>query len=213
MRLKTSARPRDNQRTLVYSWEEEIGTYRLPPEWKTIEEVCQWAQPIWLAERARYGQARKVCPDIVSSSWGQKRALAHASHKISLPLWARQRPMVLHELAHLLTPKDEAHGPRFVAVLIGLLCRHAGYRADELMALADAMGVKYHARSIGALPARTLSERLEALLPISDMDAAIELDVTWRQVRGAALRLLASKRARWLRGKLVWLDSSKLGAC
>jgi hypothetical protein len=192
----------------VYLWERQIEGYHRPPEWKTVDEVAAWAEPIWRAERASFGLANHVCPDLVSSSWGQRRALAHSTaHKISLPLWARQRPVVLHELAHLLTPRDEAHGPRFVGVLIGLLARHAGYRANDLMALADTMGVLYHVRSIGAVPVHSLTERLAALLPVSEMDAAIELDVTWRQVRGASIGLLKTKRARWFRGRLVHLEA------
>lgn len=196
-------RPRDNQRSLVYAWERKIEGYHRAPEWATMDEVTAWALPIWRAERGRYGLAKKVAPNMVAASWGQRRALAHADHKISLPLWARQKPVVLHEIAHLLSPTDEAHGPRFVGLLVGLLARHAGFRAEELLKLADAMGVRYYLRSVGAVPVLSLSERLVTLLPISEMDAAIELDVTWRQVLGASIRLIQNKRARWLRGMLV----------
>jgi hypothetical protein len=201
-------RIRDSQRSRVYAWEAKIEGYYGLPEWKTIEEVHAWAAPIWKAERGRYGLAKMHLPEFVSSSWGQRRALAFKGlHRISLPLWARQKTCVLHELAHLLTPGDESHGARFVGVLIGLLARHAGYRADELMKLADEMGVAYYVRSIGAVPVHSLTERLLGLLPISEMDAAFELDVSWRQVRGASIRLLQHKRARWLRGKLVPIQS------
>lgn len=202
------AKPRDSQRARVYAWESKIEGYRRPPEWKTIEEVQAWAAPIWRAERGRYGLVKMLLPKFVSSSWGQRRALAFKGrHEISLPLWARQKPVVLHEMAHLLTPGDESHGARFVGVLIGLLARHAGCRADDLMKLADEMGVAYCVRSIGAVPVHSLTERLLELLPISEMDAAFELYVTWRQVRGASIRLLQHKRARWLRGKLVPIQS------
>jgi hypothetical protein len=200
-------RKRDNQRSLVYAWERRINGYHRAPEWKTIDEVIAFAKPVWRAERGRYGRARAPMPEIASSSWGQRSALAHYDHRITLPLWARQRPVVLHEMAHRLTPLEEAHGPRFVGVLIGLLCRHAGYDANELMALADEMGVKYHVRSIGVVPVRGVSWRLERALeserPMTEMDLACWLDVSYLQVRGAAMYLIRQGKARWLRRKLV----------
>lgn len=203
-----SRRPRDSQRSLVYAWERSVKDYHRDPEWKTMQEVAAWAEPIWRAERGRYGLAKEVSPAFVAAGWGQRRALSFASHKISLPMWARQRPVVLHEMAHQLTPADEAHGPRFVGVLIGLLARHAGYRAEELMESADAVGVKYYVKSIGAVPIHSLARRLETILPVSEMDAAIALDVSWKQVRGASIGLIRNHRARWLRGKLVALQCS-----
>lgn len=71
------------------------------------------------------------------------------------------------------------------------------------MARADEMGVKYHVRSIGTVPVPSLSQRLQRLLPISEMDAAFELEVSWRQVRGAALPLIRKGCARWKKHTLV----------
>lgn len=116
--------------------------------------------------------------------------------------------MILHEAAHLLTPRDEAHGPRFVGCLMGLLCRHAGYRVEHLMEIADALGVDYYCRSIGHVPVVTLSQRLAEVLPASEMDAAIALGVSWRQVRGASISLIRNSQARWYRGRLVALQCS-----
>lgn len=201
-------RPRDSQRSRVYAWQRTLNGYDCPPEWKTIQEVSAWAEPVWRTERGRYGLARKEAPEFVAAGWGQRRALSYRSHKISLPLWARKRSVVLHEMAHRLAPTGEAHGPRFVAILMGLLARHAGFNLQDMMEKADQQGVKYHARSVGTVPLQSLTEQLWALLPISEMDAACELDVSWRQVRGASIRLLTHKRARWLRGKLVRLTTT-----
>jgi hypothetical protein len=65
------------------------------------------------------------------------------------------------------------------------------------------MGLRYHAGSIGATPAVTLSQKLRALLPTSDMDAAILLGVSYRQIHGAALALIRAGTARWYRGKIT----------
>jgi hypothetical protein len=198
---------RDNQRSRVYAWERKIKGYHRAPEWKKIEDVIAFATPVWKAERGRVGLARQELPLFKAG----RGASASDSHTISLGRWARQTPIVLHEIAHRLTPHDEPHGPRFVGVLIGLLSRHAGYVAEELMALADEIGVKYHVRAVGSVPVRnnpaSLIER--AVLeegPMTEMDLACWCDLTYLQVRGAAMFLIRQGKARWLRRKLVLLE-------
>lgn len=109
-------------------------------------------------------------------------------------------------MAHRLAHRDEAHGARFVGALIGLVCRHDRRDAYELMALADSMGVRYHIRSVGAVPIITISAKVERLIerdgPMREMDIACELDVSYLQVRGAAMYLIRQRKARWLRKKL-----------
>lgn len=204
---KQSVRGKDRQRSKVYAWEEVAskGAWKVPT-FQTLEQCQAWLTPIWRRERGRYGRARVGAPSVERPSWGQRRALAHSNMRITLPRTFRNPWMLLHEAAHLLTPRDEAHGPRFVGCLIGLLCRHAGYRAEDLMEAADEMGVAYYLRSIGHVPVVTLASRLLNVLPATEMDAAIALDVTWRQVRGASIRLIERKQARWLRGKLIPLN-------
>lgn len=195
---------RDSQRSRVYAWERRANPAIYRATWASLDEVQAFALPIWRSERGRYGLAKSASPSIERPSWGQRAALAHDDHRITLPKWARNPWIVLHELAHRLAVGDR-HGPRFVGVLIGLLCRHDGRDADELMALADAMGVRYHVRSIGAVPIVPLSVKLLRLAPVFEMDAAIELGVHWRQIRGAALHLQRQGAAKWNRGRLVAL--------
>lgn len=207
---------RDQQRSRVYAWEKaasakltrmldgQVGVHRHhDSEFETIAQCSDFLAPIWVSERCRYGRARVPMPSIERPSWDQRRALAHWDHRITLPKWARNRWVSLHEAAHRLTPGDEVHGPRFVGVLIGLLARHGGYDANELMATADEAGVKYHVRSIGSVPVLSLPERL---LPMQEMDAAFELDVSWRQVRGASLQLVRAGLAIWKRDRLLPID-------
>lgn len=201
-------RPRDNQRSRVYSWENAVTRGALwAGTMKTVDECAAFVKPIWRAERGRYGRAKVEMPLLQPSSWGQRSALAHADHRITLPRWARNPWVLMHEMAHRLTPHDEAHGPRFVGVLIGLASRHLGYDADVLMAKADEMGVRYHVQSIGAVPIVTLSARLKRLIteqgPLSEMWAAAELDVSYLQVRGAMLQLIRRGEARWYRKKIT----------
>ncbi len=221
------ARPRDNQRSRVYAWERVACQATLDrslytSEFTTLEECEAFLKPIWRAERGRVGLARQVAPELARNLWGQRRATAGADHRLKLPRWARSRWVILHEAAHRLTPHDEAHGPRFVGVLIGLLARHCGIDANRLMALADQRGVRYHVRSIGSVPIFTPSAQVEHAVsrhgPMTSMDIACHLsladgvDITERQVRGAALALIRAGRARWLRHKLTLLDTEKVAS-
>lgn len=209
---------RDNQRSRVYAWENQAvrnftGKSSGIPEFETLDQCTEFATPIWRKERGRVGLARRSAPTIERPHWGQRRAWAHADHRITLPRWARSRWVILHELAHHLTPWDEAHGPRFVGVLIGLAARWLDYDVQQLMALADEMGVRYHVRSIGVVPVHGPTWHVQRALqrhrPMTAMDLACHLslvegvDITPRQVRGAALPLIRAGRARWLRKKLV----------
>ena len=117
---------RDNQRSRVYAWERAAvrhlaGRAFESSEFESLAECVDWAEPIRRKERGRVGLAKVRAPSIERPAWGQRSALAHPDHRITLPRWARSRWVILHELAHRLTPRDEAHGPRFVGVLIGLV--------------------------------------------------------------------------------------------
>lgn len=201
-------RSRDNQRSKVYAWEREQTRWfrEAGLEFDSIEDVAVYMNPIWRSERGRYGRAKVPAPKLHHGHWGQRSALAYASHEISLPRRMRNEWVILHEMAHRLTPADEAHGPRFVGCLIGLLARHAGRDANALMETADASGVKYHVRSIGSVPVLAepnMSERLAALLPVYYMTAAVALDCSYRKIYGAALPLIKAGRARWSGKRLV----------
>lgn len=210
------ARGRDNQRSKVYAWERAIaGSEMGGAVFADLAAAQAWMQPIWRKERGRVGLAKRAAPSIERPHWGQRRALAHADNRITLPKWARSYWVVLHEMAHRLTPHDEAHGPRFVGVLIGLVCRWLDYDAASLMRLADERGVRYSVRSIGAVPIHGPAWHLERALrsegAMTPMDAACHLslgcgvDVNLRQIHGAALYLRKKGTVRMLRGKLVLL--------
>lgn len=209
---------RDNQRSKVYAWERKVvatfgGSSIDKPDFDQLQECEAFANPIWRKERGRLGLARMRAPVIERPAWGQRRALAHHDHRVTLPRWARSKWVILHELAHRLTPDDEAHGPRFVGVLIGLAARWLDYDANQLTAMADEAGVRYFVRSIGVVPVRGISWHVERVLrtqsPMTAMDLACHLslsdgiDATDHQVRAGALRLIRTGQARWLRNKLT----------
>ncbi|MEJ8837748.1 hypothetical protein [Ramlibacter sp. AN1133] len=207
---------RDFQREKVYAWEGKASQAQHKGQnFRTIEECQAYLNPIWLTERGRYGRARVPAPAIERPHWGQRRAFAHADHRITLPTWCRNEWMILHEAAHRLAVrwKDVAHGPRFVGILIGLVCRHLDYDASEQMRIADEMGVRYDVRSIGSVPVHGPTWHVERVLrahgAMTPMEIACELsivhghDLGQPQIRGAALQLIRGSRARWWRGKLV----------
>ncbi len=161
--LKTGStkRPRDNQLSEVYAWERRVlsdlgGRDINVPEFKSLGECEAYALPVWAKESGRLGLAGTAVPKIVRPSRGQRRALAHFDHRISLPIWSRSRWVILHEIAHRLNDgtgvRREAHGARFVGILIGLTSRWIGYNAGAMVTLAEEMGVVYCARSVGSTP-------------------------------------------------------------
>lgn len=156
------------------------------------------------------GLARQNPPAIERPHWGQRRALAHHDHRITLPRWARNPWVILHEIAHRLTPMDEAHGPRFVGVLIGLAARWLDLDAQEMIELADQHGVQYYVRSIGVVPIHGPAWKVERALrengPMTEMDLACWCDVPYKQVRGAVLYLIGRGKTRWYRKKLHLVD-------
>lgn len=211
-------RKRDSQRAKVYAWEREAVPLKYTtPIFEKVEQAAEWLRPIWAKERGRVGLAGKAAPLVQTSSWGQRSALAHVDHRITLPRWARSQWVVLHEAAHLLAVGDR-HGPRFVGVLIGLACRHIDMDANLLMAAANEHGVKYHVRTIGTVPVHGTAWHVEQAIanegPMSEVDIAAWLDigcgvsVTPIQVRGTALSMIRHGKSRWLRKKLVLLDGS-----
>lgn len=200
---------RDNQRSRVYAWQRLVVRHEdhYVGVFKTVEECAAFARPIWRAERGRYGRARVEMPLFERPHRGQRSALAHSDHRITLPRWARNPFVILHEMAHRLTPADEAHGPRFVGVLIGLCARHLGLDRDYMIQAAYEAGVRVHERSIGKTPTygwrRRVADAVKRGGPMTDIEIALDLGVSYRVVRGAALGLIRSSSHRWLRGKLT----------
>lgn len=211
-------RTRDSQRSAVYAWE-RAAVPEFFPKFQAnvpkVEEVVPFVERVWRAERGRYGLAKRPAPVVT----GGRGAASYGLQKIRLAPWARaSQAVILHEVAHSLDTrvirdyfgknpsrkkKGGGHGPRFVGIFIGLLARYLGLDADALMAHADERGVRYDVRAIGAVPVIHLADRLAKALPCTVIEGAVELGVSYRQVQGAAMRLVRQGRARYWRGKIV----------
>lgn len=125
--------PIDAQRSAVYRAEDRVACGRafvsLGATQDFVERVT--GSPYW--------QRRPAAPRIVQVTDGRGRrhacaAAAWFGGELRLPRWVRNPLIVLHELAHLLTPsRCAAHGAEFLADYLALVERFLDpQRAIEL---------------------------------------------------------------------------------
>ena len=129
---------RDNQRSKVYRAERVIHTYNADnAEYKTLEECMEFAQKVLRDPKVL--QAYPIAASIATKlrlrpGQGKRRATAESwICTIKLPRWARQKTVICHELAHLLTPDTEAHGWEFCECYLLLVRREVGPEASETL--------------------------------------------------------------------------------
>ena len=114
-----AARPRDSQRARLYRAEDEVGPGRRLP---TVEVLQAYVDDLrgtdWF--RSRWG-----APSLeVRPGYGHRRATADREGVLQMPRWARTEAVLLHEVAHCLTPVTfAAHGPEYAGVLLSLVRR------------------------------------------------------------------------------------------
>jgi len=137
---------RDSHVSKVYQWEYHINACGAVPRevyWdRSLPDLNDWLDALWQVEYKRAGIGEFPSPVVVM----KKRNAVHAdtdmeARHIRLPSNLKCKYVLLHELAHLLTPnavneKGGWHGPAFVGVLIHLLKTYCG--ADENRMLAEA---------------------------------------------------------------------------
>lgn len=123
-------RPRDNQRTAVYRWEDAVintsgnafylkHVMPLPECEALIRRVFRDYKPLARPPRVKDGRGTK---DAYGNSW-----------VINLPKWARTIPVILHEIAHALDPRGAWHGPEFARLMLDLLVKYAGIDREKAM--------------------------------------------------------------------------------
>ena len=206
---------RDAQKTKVYNWERAttrafgIGIYRPSMSREAVE---QFVQLVWEKEYEAHG-ARKAPPKL--KFWGRERnrATAGLDHTLTLPSWALNPWLVCHELAHRLDGKHmdyEPHGPKFVAILIGLLSRHGGLCRAHLLESARIDKIRVSDHWLGGPPAPPrLKHLVHAHLPGTPTQIAVrinavsEFKVDFMMVVGASTHLIRNRQARWRGNTLV----------
>jgi putative metallohydrolase (TIGR04338 family) len=112
-------RPRDSQRSRLYRAEDDVGPGRRLPTVPVLQAfVDELAASDWFT--ARWG-ARSFD---VRPGHGHRRATADRNGVLQLPLWSRTELVVLHEVAHCLTPVEyAAHGPEYAGVFLSVVRR------------------------------------------------------------------------------------------
>jgi hypothetical protein len=136
---------RDFQRSRLYAWERSLSIW-WPAADDATPRTMTLAECSRLVERAtrRYGVATPPIAD------GRGTRFAKGSSwRISLPTWARNLAVVLHETAHCIDAArdvDDRHGPVFVRLYIQLLATYAGQNEAMLVKSARAAGLKVAGR-------------------------------------------------------------------
>lgn len=139
-------RPRDSQREKVYTAERIVFGGGRQPEFQTVAE-CQ----AFIDRLTGQATVRNHFPRLgrrVGANWhghvvlverpnqGQRRAIAYpAEWRMTVPVWARSRWVLCHELAHLVGPQDGAwHGWEFCDAYLWLVGRAIGADAKAELA-------------------------------------------------------------------------------
>jgi putative metallohydrolase (TIGR04338 family) len=127
--FRAPRRPRDAQRQRLYDWEHVFIRPRDTTA-RSLDECQRWVDRL----RADAGLRR---PIVVGDGRGSKRARwIPADRRIELPLWARRKYVVLHEMAHAICDERNgqtesretiaAHGAEFLRIYVDLLAEYLG---------------------------------------------------------------------------------------
>lgn len=135
------SRERDTQRSKVYAAEREAFGYTFYASTKpgvplsTCETFIRKVESSAYVLR-KYPKGRFSPPHVnVHSGAGNRRATANY-REIKLPLWSRTKPVMLHELAHVYTPKGPWHGWEFCATYLDLVRHFLGKAEHDLLKAA-----------------------------------------------------------------------------
>lgn len=117
---------RDSQKSRLYAAEKEFknGPH---PEYRKVAQIEEF-----IAEMiaTKWWQARYPHITRIRVKDGRGTRIARGSSQtwqISLPLWARTREIILHEVAHVLTPDElPAHGREYAQIYYDLLLQFCG---------------------------------------------------------------------------------------
>lgn len=148
---------RDQQKERVYRWERSQREWFCEGDWTTV-----WVQDI-KTRRSRiikeydtprmsydecvnfvnmvYRKLGRSAPPYIKTGRGARGGY----HYLKLPVWARTKGVILHELAHNLSYRDgwcDAHGPWFMRYFIDLVARFLGQNKSALLKSAKAAGLK-----------------------------------------------------------------------
>lgn len=152
---------RDSQKSRLYAAEKEFKTGP-HPEYRKVAQIEEF-----IAEMiaTNWWQARYPHIPHIRVKDGRGTRIARGSSlawQISLPLWARTREIILHEVAHVLTPSHlPAHGREYAQVYYDLLLRFCGPEtADKFVIGCIEHRVKIGRRRPGLKVIKTSPEQI-----------------------------------------------------
>ncbi len=160
---------RDSQRAKLYTAERvlHLPHDRRGPD-STLREIAQCQAYVdRITQSAWYGRtfphARRNI--LVAHGGGRSAARACGSGRIELPGWARQRAVILHELAHCVVERECAtvawHGREFAAIYLKLVQHGMGRAAAAKLKTSYAQyGVKWRAKRRLSPEAREAATRI-----------------------------------------------------
>jgi len=134
-RRRYSMKPRDTQRSKVYAAEKVL--FGSSKKFESVKDVEKYLRRIfdtvWF--KKTFPHKRKFQVKDGRGRSGPSGAPRGADGvTMSLPKWSRFESMILHELAHGLTPREYAwHGPEFCAVFLRLVDRFMGAEAHKAL--------------------------------------------------------------------------------
>lgn len=121
---------RDTQRQRVYDGQgrcpdgKPLPTVPVMQEYVNTLLTSRWFQARW----GRWGGIQ------VRSGAGRRSACAEGKHLIKMPVWSRCERIILHEVAHCLTPgRYAAHGPEFAGIMLALIRHQMGDEAARAL--------------------------------------------------------------------------------
>lgn len=141
LKSRSARRPRDSQRSRVYAAERGVPQ---GAKFKGFAECRAYVDGIVAS-----GWWREKFPHVptveVKDGRGRRHAGGSAQHRfVTLPRWARNELIVLHELAHVVdAPNNPGHGPEFARLYLEFVREWRGESAAaRLEASFEAHGVK-----------------------------------------------------------------------
>ena len=141
---KKVGRPRDRQMYKVYNWEYDINLGSNRCDW-TLVQCSAFLGYVW---HCYFGTRSK--PPIVEPGYGSSCASA-GGYSIVLPRWARNREIILHEVAHSILERSskgyyalhqESHGPEYLRLFIELHDRFGATTKNALLKSAKKARLK-----------------------------------------------------------------------
>ena len=139
---------RVDQTQRLYKAENYIGDVIQKKEEWTLAECQKYVDKLLAKKRIQdnYPWAKNHKIFVMEGSRGQRMAYATFTHRgatIKLPRWARNKYVVLHEVAHHFDCFEDGHTDTFATILLDLVRREMGKdKAEALQASYHLHGVK-----------------------------------------------------------------------